>query len=270
MTDYKKKQIDVDDLIQLAIEQEVPPLYNTREIDGIIVKTYPFIRGHSKIYKQDLPEKDINQKDYSLLAAYKNELENQLQLNRKNCVGRYNMIRMKISRWFNGKFQLMTVNNEEDKALSMFASTVDTMLYWTMLGSEIEMIIVDLKGDIYTPKIEIQDTVFDIDELIKEIEKPLQKIERVVSNSVDLYFEYVNIHSRLYEFDADEFMKGLSTEYGIHQSKEEWVNKTWDKVRKEKKSDRQADLEVQKLYKEKYNGVEISTSTIQRYTGRQK
>lgn len=58
--------------------------------------------------------------------------------------------------------------------------------------------------------------------------------------------------------------------YGAHQEREEWVKNEWFKIREKKNSDRKADLALIDAYKEKYNGEIISTSTIQRFTGRQK
>jgi len=154
MNNDKKKQLAVDDIIQIATEQKLPPLYHTREINGVIVKIYPFIRGHSKIYNQDLPEKDIGKKDYSLLSAYKSELEDQLELNRKNCIGQYNNIKLAISNWLTEKIQSTHLNNTDERELIRFAFTINTFLYWTMLGVEVDRIKEDLQSDTYQPIIE--------------------------------------------------------------------------------------------------------------------
>lgn len=52
-----------------------------------------------------------------------------------------------------------------------------------------------------------------------------------------------------------------------HAENEEWVSKKWNEIRKNKPSDRQADLALQDLYKEKFERI-ISTTQIQRYTNR--
>jgi len=57
--------------------------------------------------------------------------------------------------------------------------------------------------------------------------------------------------------------------YGTHKENADWVRENWYKYRKKLPSDRQTDLKIQKLYKSEFNGMTISSSQIQRFTGRQ-
>lgn len=66
-----------------------------------------------------------------------------------------------------------------------------------------------------------------------------------------------------------EYKGNKSSIYGHHSENREWVKSKWNEIREGKPSDRQADFEIQKLYKDKFNGLSISRSQIQRFTGRQ-
>lgn len=285
---YQKQRDKVEELISFANDAPVPPLYHSREIDGIIVKHYPFIRGNSAIYKrkQPIPKLDIATKDYTLLSSRKNELEDQIELHRKYCIGQYSDIKLATKHWLNDKVQRIgwaddLLDDSERERVNIFMSQIWTMQYWIMLGVEMDRIRKDLKKT-FSSAYEVEPVIFidkpnpisfDIDELIERIKIPVEAIERIVSRTVPLYFEYVNIQSRLYEFDLDSLQKMFnenqeSEPYGTHQANEKWVASTWDDVRKKENSDNKADEKVKEMYKAEFNGISISKRTIQRFTGR--
>jgi len=272
MTDNEKKEIHVNDIIEIATTGSPPPLYNTQEMGGVVVKTYPFIRGHRKF--RQVSDKEYSSNDYSMLVVHKNEIEKQLKLNRDYCVEECYIIKQHAFQWFHSKFETITISEKEYRKLRLFASTVGLCIAWTQHGmteGHIQRIkkLKELNSELKINPASSDSLFFDIAELIDMAQVQLKTIDRVVSRSVDLYKEYLALHSQLYHFDIEKLLTEMDTEpYGQHQSKRDWVQNKWPEIRDKKDSDNQADLEIQKMYKEKFD-KKISTSTIQRYTGRQ-
>lgn len=221
---HEKQNGIVQELISFANNAPVPPLFNSIEIDGVIVKQFPFIRGNSALYQRDepIPELDIQTTDFTLLSSRKNELENQIELHRKYCIGQYNDIKLATKLWLNDKVNRIGWTNDllddsERDRVNIFMSQIWTMQSWIMLGVEMDIIRKDLKKS-YSPTVEVEPIIFsnkpnpisfNIDELIEEIQAPVESIERIVSRTVPLYFEYVNIQSKLYEFDIKKLFKEI-------------------------------------------------------------
>ena len=293
MNNDKKKRAIVEDLISFANDSPVPPLYHSKEIDGIIVKHYPFIRGNSAIYnrKEPIPKLDIATKDYTLLSSRKNELENQIELHRKYCIGQYNHIKLSTKLWLNEKVQRIgwaddLLDDSERERVNIFMSQIWTMQSWIMLGVEMDIIRRDLKKT-YSSTVEVEPVifidkpnpiVFDIDELIERIKIPVEAIERIVSRTVPLYFEYVNIQSLLYQIDVKElfdkidkdalYLEILNTQKGVKAGKIALVQYIKQKFNcpTEPKAFIKADeihrrVRGKYLYKD-FNGYEVSKSGV--------
>ncbi len=222
MNTNRKKTLSAE-LIDIANGSQVPPLYHTAEIEGIIVKHYPFFRGNSAIYnrKDPFPKLDIttnNLSDFTALSARKNELENQIELHRKYCVGQYSSIKLATHNWLNNIIQGCTddlIDNSEMDRITDFMAQIWTMQHWIMLGVEMDVIRKDLKKS-YSSTVQVDPVHyfpmnFDIDELIEKINTQVAAIERIVSRTVPLYFEYVNIQSIVYELDLEFLLETLES-----------------------------------------------------------
>lgn len=233
MNNDKRTQNTPEELIQFALEQETPPLYRTREIDGVIVKYYPFIDNRSKIRKHKIPVKDIEQKDYSLLSAYKSELENQLKLNYKYCTNQYtHVIKNQIRNWLENKFEKAGWPLDSNKGkrrqfpLLLLVSHIHTLYFLILRGEEGKSALKKIKvlkirySDMAfnTPteyneyREEYESVISNISDLLDKLNWRLKIIERVVSRSVDLYLEYANIQSYLYDLNLEEVLAINNTE----------------------------------------------------------
>jgi len=285
--DKKKEVFSRDELIQCATSHGIPSLFNTIENDGFIVKEYPFIRGCSNIYESEWPEINVPEENYTLLSLYKNEIEKQLELNRKHCVGYYNGIKAATSNWLNEKFNLIgftqvyengaysrkvKLNVSTKDELLMFMFQIDTMIYWLMLGVELAVIKKDLQTDGYKPVIYVEKTtrsndsvVFDIDELIEKIQPYIVKIERVVSRSVDLYFQYVNYHASIYNFDIDKFVDQVKTQHNESNLPADW-DSIYDQM-DELTSKGHSAKEASELVEKQINGIRAAGTIRNKYKG---
>lgn len=224
-SDNKKSFITTNDLISFAISAKVPPLTNSIEIEGKIINEYPFIRGNRAIleWKYSNYKTEISSSNLMLLSSRKNEIVNQIELNRNYCIGKYNEIKLYTDNWLQKKFQIFGwdgfyLSNSELNNINTFLTQINTMQSWIMIGMEMDCIIKKLKKR-YSPVIEVEpDSIFkstitlDINDLIGIIIKLIESIETVVSRTVPLYFEYVNIQSKLLEFDIKELFNEIDQE----------------------------------------------------------
>ncbi len=95
------------------------------------------------------------------------------------------------------------------------------------------------------------------------------KKEIWVKNDVYLATVEWKLLQQLKELTENKGKNNSSSGYGLHQENEEWVKRKWSEIRENKPSDNQADIELIKLYRKEFNGMTISKSQIQRFTGRQ-
>lgn len=221
-SDKNKSFINTDDLIKYAISAKVPPLTNSTEIEGIIIKDFPFIRGNSAIFewKYSNYKTEISSDNLTLLSAQKNEILNQMELNRNYCIGKYNEIKLCTDNWLREKFQTFGwdsfyISNSELTTLNTFLTQINRMQSWLMIGMEMDYILQKLEKN-YSAEIEVEaglhmkSTVsLDINELINITSTLTKSIESIVSRSVPLYFEYVNIQSMLYQIDIEELFNEI-------------------------------------------------------------
>ncbi len=215
------KQLSVETLINITKEQEVPPLYKTREIDGIIVKEYNFIQEHPAIVnsKDSIPEININSKDFNLLAARKNEIESQIELHHKHCYRNYFEIKnIRTPIWLYGKFEyfdLDEITEAEKEKLYHFISGIKILIYCIMVGDEMKTFL-DMNKDDY-PSLELRCSKwhkktarFDLFEYAEAIKRPADEIHRIVTRTTSLYLEYLKIQSVLYSINIEKLINTLS------------------------------------------------------------
>lgn len=222
-SDQNKSFITIDDLISYAISAKVPPLTNSIETEGIIIKEFPFIRGNNAIFewKYSSYKTDISSDNLTLLSARKNEILNQIELNRNYCISKYNEIKLYTDNWLREKFKKLGwdgfyISNSEQTSLYTFLTQINRMQSWLMIGMEMDYILQKLEK-YYSPEIEVEAGLhmksiitLDINELTNISNSLIKSIESIVSRSVPLYFEYVNIQSILYQLDVEELFNKVN------------------------------------------------------------
>ena len=213
------KHLSVENLISIAIDQQVPPLYNTIEVDGIIVKEYCFIRGNKEVVngKDNIPAINIQSSNLDVLTGRKNEIESQIELHQRHCISSYKAMLFDTRIWLEGKFNhlldLRGVNDAEMQKLQRFVFAIHTMLSWIMVGAEKETAL-DMLKDEYPPfEILYQNntTRFDIYEFADNIKNPVDRIHRIVLRTAPLYLEYLKIQSVLCDIDVDRLIEALES-----------------------------------------------------------
>jgi len=215
MATQTEKDSQISHFIELATSCEVPPLYIAAEYDGIITKEYPFISRHPLVVQREgsFPIKKFKKSDITLLSLYKNEIENQLSLNRDYCVRNYNKIKNNVTFYLRKKFKetngVFSGNNDFGSVAS-FALQVHYVLTYTLYGTEVGYIKEELnKKDRFKAKINYvndsnKETTFDINDIYEENTDLLGGIERVVLRSVSLYFIYISLQVQIYDLNPNE------------------------------------------------------------------
>lgn len=290
-SDKNKSCITTKDLIKYVNSPQVPPLTNSIEIEGLIIKEFPFIRGNSAIFewKYSNFKSDISSDNLTLLSTQKNEILNQIELNRNFCIEKYKAIKLSTGSWLRKKFQRFGrdefyISNSELANLNTFLTQIYWMQDWIMIGMEMDYILQKIEKN-YPSEIIVEAGLYmkttvtlDINELIKISTPLIESIESIVSRTLPLYFEYVNIQSLLYQIDVKElfdkidkdalYLEILNTQKGVKAGKIALVQYIKQKFNcpTEPKAFIKADeihrrVRGKYLYKD-FNGYEVSKSGV--------
>jgi hypothetical protein len=221
----------VDEIIDEALNFDLPPVYRTAQIDGVVVKTYTFLNG--RVIDEAAIKRISKEYNYLELAAYKGELEKQLELNSQYFMGQYNVIKPLFRQWLTTKFKRgfnrmrtktgsqkkkfvespRELTSGEHRQLVKFTEAVSILLYRNMCGFKIQQIQKELKQNPFYPTRVIikfeeyqHEIIFNLDGLTEYLKPILDNFEQVTSRSVDLYFDYLNVTAHLYELDLDSLL----------------------------------------------------------------
>lgn len=208
---YIDDQKLVNNYIRIAIDVDPPPLFNTLEMDGMIIKEYSFIK--EAISKDDYAKEDFQEEftegQYLLNIGYKREIEDQLNINRSHCLKQYDKIKQLVADWINSGFKDVAKPLDLKKGPQLQVSPGHEGLitiFFQQINKNIRYIMNGVKYDVVKNKepnefvFEVNDSslAFSEEEFFEVIEKPLQTINRIISRSLKLYYEYVAIHSLIY------------------------------------------------------------------------
>ncbi|MEX0769679.1 MAG: hypothetical protein WD035_03045 [Balneolaceae bacterium] len=245
-SDYKTK---LKEIIEYYIDPPVPETFNSIEVEGIPVKEYPFINCNTKMKhpSEILSEYKIQHTNAELLITKKAHLEERLNLNRSLCLDHYKTIKQKTGHWLWDK--IMEAGNpqefsvDEREKIQCFIYHLHIIIKRVMLGEEKEffknslkkLCLTDNKITLHSLHNSTGAVVLDIDEWMDRVSQPLEDIERTVSRSVHLYFEYINTHCYLYNLNIELIFSEIqnsSSMYGFHQKNRAWIKKTFTCLKK--------------------------------------
>lgn len=241
MGNNKTTQKSPEHYIQFALKPEIPPLYDSVESSGIIVKFYNFISNHERIRDREILVTKIEQNNYSMLSAYKSELENQLELSHDYCIDQYDAIKNEIRSWLEDKFDRADwprnsneVNERKRTLFKCMTHEIYIFVYFLQYGEMIEwrqqepvyLLSDQLKESKHYSNRKLSKTKpselegvfepapefvwhavhYNISELLKNLSLELKNLERVVARSADLFLEYLNVQVHLYGIDPEEIL----------------------------------------------------------------
>lgn len=224
-------------------ETDFPPLHQSEEVGGQTIKTYPFIIGHRKLKKYDLAEIEAPGGNHASMVNRSEELEEKLELRYKNCCNLFGSMKTNINLWLPQQAgNIFLLDEKNTKKVNWFAQSIKTMLNGIIPnGAERHRLVETLeKNDMCSGRVsfkkEFDESIFedlktynrsliplvdtdsdkevelDMQELLDYVGALLSKMESVISESVDLYYEYINIESKLGGFDGEAFITSLSAD----------------------------------------------------------
>lgn len=199
---------EIESCIQLITDKQAPPLYRSVEINGVVLKKYSFIDG-----KLDSIDPKMKASDRKwMLASYKKEAQQQIELNAELCDRMFKNMKFKVKLWLKNRLAGVDPDEEEQLMLADFCEAVSVALYQVMLGKSFDTVQSNVKEiSRLRSEIRLAGAELHLGDLEDVISDELETVDRVAQRSAFIYERYISAAASIYNIDIDSFMNEENT-----------------------------------------------------------